>query len=89
MDIKRVYCPVCNSKTRSAFRKDTRSSRVQAPAHGIGALFRQRRSLRFSPGSLPRALCGIAQEVEQRPYKPCVMGSIPIPTTTPPVVYRA
>lgn len=65
------------------------SSRVQAPAHGIGALFRQRRSLRFSPGSLPRALCGIAQEVEQRPYKPCVMGSIPLPTTTPPVVYRA
>ena len=23
MDIKRVYCPVCNNKTRSAFRKDT------------------------------------------------------------------
>lgn len=23
MDIKRVYCPVCNNKTRSSFRKDT------------------------------------------------------------------
>lgn len=63
------------------------SAILQSSKYSVRALMRNGKIRRLKSGCNSRsAHRNIAQSVEQRPYKPCVGGSIPPVPTTPPEV---